>query len=142
MGYTTTNTELLIGLGSSAISDGKYAYSQNLKKVEDYAQAIADDSLAVFKGHIHTDEDLKIKACIRDVTCNGKIQMENVYALNDPVLMHNLRYMQQEGVLLPTLEGYHVSDTGRAFIRNICSLFDQKMKSDSQDTTRRFSQSI
>ncbi len=36
MGYTTTNTELLIGLGASAISDAKYAYGQNIKKTEDY----------------------------------------------------------------------------------------------------------
>jgi oxygen-independent coproporphyrinogen-3 oxidase len=142
MGYTTTNTELLIGLGSSAISDAKYAYAQNIKKVEDYAQSIADDNLAVFKGHIQSDEDVKIKACILDITCTGKIKKENIFSLNDPFLMHNLKYMQQEGILLPTAEGYNVSDTGRAFIRNICSLFDQKIKSDSQNVARCFSQSI
>ena len=44
MGYTTTNTDLLIGLGASAISDAKYAYAQNVKKVEDYLAAIKEAS--------------------------------------------------------------------------------------------------
>ena len=142
MGYTTTDTELLIGLGSSAISDAKYAYAQNLKKVEEYAQSIADDGLAIFKGHIQSEEDLLIKACILDITCAGKIQKQDLFALNDAFLMHHLNYMQQEGILFPTVEGYSVSDTGRAFIRNICSLFDRRMQSDLQTATTRFSQAI
>ena len=41
MGYTTTNTDLLIGLGSSAISDATYAYAQNLKVIGKKREALA-----------------------------------------------------------------------------------------------------
>jgi oxygen-independent coproporphyrinogen-3 oxidase len=61
MGYTTTGTDLLIGLGASAISDAKYAYAQNLRKVEDYTEAVREGKLAVFKGHLQTPEDLAVK---------------------------------------------------------------------------------
>ncbi|NBP71011.1 MAG: oxygen-independent coproporphyrinogen III oxidase, partial [Cytophagia bacterium] len=38
MGYTTTNTDILIGLGASAISETTYGYAQNRKEVEAYQQ--------------------------------------------------------------------------------------------------------
>ncbi|HNF48473.1 MAG TPA: oxygen-independent coproporphyrinogen III oxidase, partial [Chitinophagales bacterium] len=40
MGYTTNNTEILIGLGVSAISDVYYGYRQNYKTVEEYYEAV------------------------------------------------------------------------------------------------------
>jgi oxygen-independent coproporphyrinogen-3 oxidase len=35
MGYTTTNTEMLIGLGASSISETRFGYMQNSKALED-----------------------------------------------------------------------------------------------------------
>src|SRR5690606_30790175 len=40
MGYTVSNTDLLLGLGCSAISDAKYAYMQNEKVVEPYKEIV------------------------------------------------------------------------------------------------------
>lgn len=142
MGYTTTNTELLIGLGASAISDAKYAYAQNAKTVEDYAQTIADNILAVFKGHIQTKNDLKIKECILEIACSGKIKKENIFKVDDPFTMQNISMMHREGILLRNAEGFQVSETGRAFIRNICSVFDQKLQMKEGTPPIRFSQSI
>lgn len=128
MGYTTTNSDLLLGLGASAISDAKYAYAQNLKKVEDYAQGIADNILAVFKGHIQTEEDLEIKQCILEIACDGKINNDKLLKIENPFIRENLNVMLHEGILKRNSEGFHVSESGRAFTRNICSVFDQKMK--------------
>ncbi len=142
MGYTTKNTELLIGLGASAISDAKYAYAQNCKKVEDYAQTIADNILAVFKGHIQTENDLKIKEFILEIACTGKIKKENLFSVKDPFTMKYISEMHREGILLRNAEGFYVSETGRAFVRNVCSLFDQKLKLNQSKQPVRFSQSI
>jgi oxygen-independent coproporphyrinogen III oxidase len=143
MGYTTTNTELLVGLGASAISDGKYAYSQNLKKVEDYAQAIHEDKLAIFKGHIQTEEDLHIKKIILEIACHGKIKMESIESVRDVSVPEILRGMVEEGVLKVSSEGFQVTESGRAFIRNICSVFDQKIRPDHEgSSTVMFSKSI
>ena len=128
MGYTTTNTELLIGLGASAISDAKYAYAQNLKKVEDYTEKMSEGKLAIFKGHLQTEEDIRVKKYILEVACHGKICTANIEEIADPLVMRSLKGMLAEGILKQTSEGYEVTDSGRAFIRNICSVFDQKLK--------------
>lgn len=128
MGYTTTNTELLIGMGASAISDAKYAYAQNRKKVEDYAERIRDGQLAIFKGHLQTDEDILVKKVILDVACHGKIDNTQVEAIGSPLIMDTLKVMQSEGILKITPEGFEITEPGRAFIRNVCSVFDQKLK--------------
>jgi oxygen-independent coproporphyrinogen-3 oxidase len=36
MGYTSSNTQLMVGLGMSAISDSWYGFAQNEKTVEEY----------------------------------------------------------------------------------------------------------
>lgn len=128
MGYTTTNTELLIGMGASAISDAKYAYAQNRKKVEDYAENISEGRLAVFKGHLQTEEDILIKKYILEVACHGKINTAHIEEIGTPLIMDTLKVMQSEGILKKNREGFEVTDSGRAFIRNVCSVFDQKLK--------------
>ncbi|HEX6224149.1 MAG TPA: oxygen-independent coproporphyrinogen III oxidase [Chryseolinea sp.] len=131
MGYTTTEADLLIGLGSSAISDAKYAYAQNAKKVEDYASAISNHGLAIAKGHIQTDQDLLLKKCILQVACQGSIALENLVALNERSIAASLHSLCHDGILAKTMEGFQVTDIGRAFIRNICSAFDLRYQATS-----------
>ncbi len=128
MGYTTTDTDLLVGLGTSAISDAKYAYAQNLKKVEAYAEAITNDKLAIFKGHIQTDEDLYLKKCILEVACEGKIRHQNIQNIESEMILPALYKMNEEGILCSNMTGFQVTESGRPFIRNICSVFDLRMK--------------
>jgi oxygen-independent coproporphyrinogen III oxidase len=143
MGYTTTNTDLLLGLGASAISDAKYAYAQNVKKVENYSASIAQQTLPIFKGHIHTTEDLSTKQTIMSIACQGRVRSEDVHYSDDPVLAKALKEMLQEGILKVDVNGYVVTDKGRAFVRNICSLFDRYLTTGtSQDTPLIFSKSI
>lgn len=142
MGYTSTHTELLVGLGASAISDAKYAYAQNLKKVEDYSQTISDNKLAVFKGHIQTREDLQIKKCILKIACEGKIGKESILQSGDLSIGESLGVMVREGILKAGKNGFEVTGTGRPFIRNICSLFDTKLKLTTGSTQALFSKSI
>lgn len=141
MGYTTTNTELLIGLGASAISDAKYAYAQNLKKVEEYADALVDGRLPLLKGHLQTEDDLRTKRLILETACNGRIARSDIYS-QTPVL-ETLRGMVGEGILKEDSRGFLVTDSGRPFIRNICSVFDPKVRDKTPHAqTRLFSKSI
>jgi oxygen-independent coproporphyrinogen III oxidase len=127
MGYTTNQTDLLIGLGTSAISDAKYAYAQNLKKVEDYATSIVNNRLSVFKGHIQTSRDLLLKKCILELACEGKLHRENISHLKIEPALPNLGKMMEEGIICYNVDGIQVTDFGRAFIRNVCSIFDFRM---------------
>jgi oxygen-independent coproporphyrinogen-3 oxidase len=142
MGYTTSNTDLLIGLGTSAISDAKYAYAQNLKQVENYEHCIQNNELPIFKGHVQTEEDTLLKACIINLACNGELKMECLQQVQDEQLLIELQVMQSEGILVPTLDGISITDTGKAFIRNICRVFDKRMKSSQENTSQIFSKAI
>lgn len=142
MGYTTNETDLLIGLGSSAISDAHYAYAQNLKKVEEYNQAIQNDGIAVFKGHIQTNEDLLLKECILEAACHGKVRQENLLLINNDFILAELHQMNIEGILSANIDGFQITEAGRPFIRNISSVFDLRMKGASKNTSGVFSRAI
>ena len=51
MGYTTSTSKLLIGLGASSISDAWGAYAQNEKKISEYKERVNAGRLPIFKGH-------------------------------------------------------------------------------------------
>ena len=128
MGYTTTSTNLLIGLGASSISDSHHGYAQNLKKIEDYEEKIFKGEWAVFKGHHQSEEDLLIKQCILEIACQGELQSALLQKVMNKSLFEELSVMQEEGIIKFSQWGLKVTDAGRAFVRNICSLFDQRMK--------------
>src|SRR5688572_9558825 len=142
MGYTTSHTDLLIGLGASAISDAKYAYAQNLKQVENYQGFILNNELAIFKGHLQTEEDTLLKACIMNLACNGELKIELLRQAEDEQLLSELKLMQSDGLLHLTPSGILITNTGKAFIRNICNVFDKRMKSTQRDTSQIFSKAI
>src|SRR5690606_13850004 len=61
MGYTTTNTQLMIGLGVSSISDCWTAFAQNEKVLEDYYDRLEKNEIPIYRGHLLNDEDLIIR---------------------------------------------------------------------------------
>jgi len=128
MGYTTTETDLLIGLGTSAISDAKYGYAQNLKKVEEYTEKINKNQLAVWKGHIQTEEDQFMKRCILDISCKGNLN-EGFYRVLNQKQLNGLNSLKSDGLIELSTEGLNLTEIGRIFIRNICSVFDLRMQS-------------
>lgn len=127
MGYTTSNTDLLIGLGASAISDAKYGYAQNAKKVEDYMNSVKQTGTAIIKGHILSDDDLLIRQCILEISCKGELSAELLIAAADRTILDTLVEMETEGILYLIDGGLKVTTAGEPFIRNICKVFDRRM---------------
>ncbi|WP_026463875.1 oxygen-independent coproporphyrinogen III oxidase [Adhaeribacter aquaticus] len=129
MGYTTCHTDLLIGLGASSISDAKYAYLQNEKKVELYTLSLEENKLPVFKGHLLTEKDLKIKEVILAIACRGEIKWDcKLINLLDNEAHFELGKMQNDGLVHLSSDYLKVTAIGKAFIRNICMVFDSKLK--------------
>jgi oxygen-independent coproporphyrinogen-3 oxidase len=127
MGYTVTNTELLIGLGMSAISDAKYAFAQNVKTVKAYQQALADGASLLCNGHVCTERDMEIRRIIRDIIC----QHATVWGPFDlPSIgqdkLDKLAQMEREGLVQLHENGLRITTAGYAFVRNICQLFDDR----------------
>jgi len=127
MGYTTCHTELLLGLGVSSISDTRYAYFQNEKKVEDYAARIAAGQLAAFKGHFLTGEDQRVRDRILSIACKGELTWQpGLPGLPAEVLGEDLKLMEREGLVELEPGRLNVTPLGKAFVRNICMVFDRR----------------
>jgi oxygen-independent coproporphyrinogen-3 oxidase len=127
MGYTTTPTDLLIGLGCSAISDARYAYAQNLKKLEDYLSVMKAGNLPIIKGHVQSDEDLLIRQCILQISCRGELDGDLFSRGVDERTREVLSEMEQEGILYLLDGSIKITTAGEPFVRNICRVFDRRM---------------
>lgn len=136
MGYTTTKTEQLIGLGVSAISDSWFAFAQNEKKLEDYYKRISNLELPVFRGHILDQKDLNIRRHILNLMCNFETTWdkvdENNFIFND--IIPDLKEFEQDELISIQDNTISVKNKGKAFIRNICMAFDLRLKSKQPDT--------
>jgi oxygen-independent coproporphyrinogen-3 oxidase len=118
---------LLIGLGASSISDAKYAYAQNEKKVETYSAHVHEGEWAVVKGHNQTEEDRMVKRAILDIACQGRLDGASLQRLMSPSVEHSLNELEADGLIQRDGQGLTVTPVGRIFIRNICSVFDLRM---------------
>lgn len=128
MGYTALHTAFSIGLGVSAISDTWGAFAQNVKTVEDYQKLIAQDIIPIFKGHLLTAEDLKIRTHILSVMCEYKTQWKKG-ELSDNILVR-LKDLEADGLIQLKENSLAVTLVGMGFLRNICMAFDLRYWSD------------
>ncbi|AEI51551.1 oxygen-independent coproporphyrinogen III oxidase [Runella slithyformis] len=136
MGYTTTQTHLLIGLGVSAISDSWWGYAQNEKTVEQYYERLKSNELPLFRGHMLTRQDLILRRHIQRLMCqfetswdDSKDQCKELYDA-----LARLEEPEKDGLVL--IEPYHltVTEKGRNFIRNISMAFDARLWNDIPQT--------
>lgn len=144
MGYTAQNAETLIGLGVSAISSLPGAYAQNEKTMHDYYGAVNGNQLAVKKGYFATEEDKRFGKYIREIACQGhasfdQADLESIQTYSAPIL----DALEKDGLIVQTNSGVTVTETGKSFIRNICSAFDLHLiKSKAASQRQVFSSAI
>ncbi|NHM07528.1 oxygen-independent coproporphyrinogen III oxidase [Flavobacterium sp. CYK-4] len=135
MGYTTSNTKMLVGLGASAIGDSWYGFAQNSKNIEDYQQLLEWNQLPLFKGHILNQEDLILRQHIQNLMCrfetswSGELYFHDIHSV-----IASLHEMQHDGLLVIDKNHLKVTPAGKAFVRNICMAFDLRMKRDAPET--------
>ncbi|AWW29315.1 oxygen-independent coproporphyrinogen III oxidase [Echinicola strongylocentroti] len=139
MGYTDFSSHILIGLGSSAISDVHYAYAQNTKDIELYKEQVNLRHFSHSKGHNMTLEDIKTRKTIMDLICTGTTDETNVVWRRENMKL--LNDLQEDGLITMRNNEITVTPLGTAFIRNICSAFDHRMKN-KQSQTFVFSKAI
>lgn len=129
MGYTTTDTKLMIGLGMSAISDSWFSFAQNDKTVESYTDRVNSGELPVFRGHHLTEEDLIIRQHILNIMCNFETDWSDVSNTFKelPDTLNKLKEMETDGFLTINPNGLTVTEKGKPFVRNICMAFDLRL---------------
>ncbi len=131
MGYTTTQSKVLLGLGASSISDSWTAFGQNIKEVETYIESLTQGELPIVKGHLLSDEDLFIRKQILNIIC----QLETSWRPEDwteeekEFIFDKLSNLESDGLICLENTGLKVSPKGKTFVRNICMVFDKYLKS-------------
>lgn len=143
MGYTVTFTEMLIGLGVSAISDHWQAYVQNEKNLAAYQARVREGRFPVCKGHMLNGEDMLLRKHIQALMCGFRTGWTRRDTDCDAVIegLQRLREPEQDGLVTVTKAGVTVTEKGKPFIRNICMAFDARLWR-SEPAARLFSSSI
>lgn len=140
MGYTTSNSSLLIGLGASSISDIGTAYAQNSKEIVSWQRAVDQGHLATDKGLILSKEDLQRRRLIMDLSCKGEVHIPACWHFTT-AQNELLQQLQADGILEKNGFWLKLKPEGKIFTRNACSLFDAYLQA-PDPAVKRFSQAV
>ena len=136
MGYTSSSTHLMIGLGVSSISDSWLGFAQNVKGIEEYEHLVSTGFIPIYRGHILDREDEIIRKHILNLMCHFKTswhEENEVLEATDEVL-GRLQEMKADGLIKISAGELEVTDEGRPFIRNICMAFDLRLHRNKPET--------
>ncbi len=143
MGYTDSKTQLMLGLGVSAIGDSWYSFGQNSKNVEEYQELVEKGILPVYRGHILNEEDLIIRKHILNMMCclessweNASLQFKEL-----PETLSKLKEMEDDGLIKIDSTKLQITEKGRPFVRNVCMAFDILLQR-RQPETQLFSMTV
>jgi len=143
MGYTTQETDTMIGLGMSAISDSWFGFAQNDKSVEGYLEKIGSNEIPVFRGHILSELDVEIRGYILDLMCHFETSFDenSSHRGKHEEIKKWLAEMVHDGLVELSENNVTVTPLGIPFVRNCCMAFDQYLEP-TQPRENLFSQTI
>jgi oxygen-independent coproporphyrinogen-3 oxidase len=126
MGYSTTNTPLLIGLGVSAISDSFTAFAQNEKTVEAYLSRVNQGDWALFKGHVLSASELSMRKHITHLMCHFETTWTNNAFIESCIKDRQETWseLNADGLVVLQPGRIEVTEKGKGFVRNICMTLD------------------
>tara|TARA_R110002094_G_scaffold12493_9_gene22636 strand:- start:87 stop:956 length:870 start_codon:yes stop_codon:yes gene_type:complete len=94
-GYTVDTCETLIGIGASSISQFKQGFVQNASATSAYIQRIQNGTLAGFRGHEHSKDDLLRARVVESLMCDFEVDLSGL--------------RRDFGLLTETLEPDHIA---------------------------------
>ncbi|WP_267740118.1 oxygen-independent coproporphyrinogen III oxidase [Myroides injenensis] len=129
MGYSSSKTQMMIGLGISSISDTWYAFAQNEKDIDTYYELLAKDTIPVVKGHILNKEDLIIRKHILNLMCSLSTDLsKDIDTIDFSTSLNELNEFKEDQLIEIDNYKIRVTKKGRPFIRNICMAFDMRLQ--------------
>ena len=143
MGYSSSSTQVMIGLGMSSISDTWYGFAQNEKVLEEYYARLEKNEIPLMRGHILNQEDLVIRRHILNLMCLLETSWEKPEQQFPelPDTLERLKEMESDGLLEFVPNGLKITEKGRIFTRNIRMTFDLRMLRHKPET-RIFSMTV
>jgi oxygen-independent coproporphyrinogen-3 oxidase len=143
MGYTPAFTRPLIGLGVSSIGDAGDAFVQNEKNLQQYEERIAKGELPIQRGHLLDQEDSVLRGHILNLMTRLETQWDAAHDYT-PFLdsvAPRLEELRKDRLLETNGTKIHVTEAGRAYLRNVCMAFDARLIRKAP-ATQLFSQTV
>ena len=136
MGYNSSNTQVMIGLGVSSISDSWYSFAQNVKNIDEYQSLVEKGELPVYRGHLLTEEDLIIRKHILNLMCRFETswQDDDLYLNELPDVLLSLIELEKDDLIEIRSNQLLVTEKGRPYVRNVCLPFDLRLQRNKPDT--------
>ena len=130
-GYTTKAGCDLYGFGITAISMIGNAYGQNRKNLTEYYKAVDEGIPATYRGYELNEDDLLRRYVITRLMCDFEIDKKDVEDKYGVVFdkyfekeLHDLKPLEEDGLLHVYSEKIKITFPGRILIRNIAMVFD------------------
>lgn len=129
-GYTTDDSDALIGMGASSIGQLPQGYVQNATAVGEYSRRIEQGKLATARGYHMTDDDRLRGYVIERLMCDFAFSraevIERFGAAAAPVIEEAAALVanDQDGFVEATPDGFRCTPDGRTFVRTIAAKFD------------------
>ena len=136
MGYNSSNTQVMIGLGVSSISDSWYSFAQNVKNIDEYQSLVEKGELPVYRGHLLTEEDLIIRKHILNLMCRFETswQDDDLYFNELPDVLLSLIELEKDDLIEIRSNQLLVTEKGRPYVRNVCLPFDLRLQRNKPET--------
>ncbi|TGM63027.1 oxygen-independent coproporphyrinogen III oxidase [Leptospira meyeri] len=138
MGYSDSKTDVMLGLGSSSISETPNLFFQNQKLEMKYRKSILDGTIPILRGHKLTRSDQNRKQLILDLMTSWKVKVPNDMKTH---VSHFLQEMESDKLVHWEEETLTVTELGKPFLRIVAMAFDEKLQL-SQPTKSVFSKAI
>ena len=130
-GYTTDESEYLIGLGASSIGQTPFGYIQNTHATANYMRQVNDGKLPIAKGLVKSEKDKMHAAVIEQLMCYFEIRKswlnENfgkdaaqIFAQAKELVATN-----EDGYFVEREDSFVITQEGRPFARQFAAHFDE-----------------
>lgn len=138
-GYSTQVECDLLAFGVSSIGKIGPVYSQNVKTLDEYYDALDRDELPVMRGIELTADDLLRRSIIQALMCHFELSIESIeiaHLINFREYfaqeLEDLREMQSAGLVAIEDQWISVQPAGRLLVRGIAMVFDRYIRADRE----------
>jgi oxygen-independent coproporphyrinogen-3 oxidase len=139
MGYVDHRTDLLLGLGVSAISETPRHFHQNEKVLKLYEQRLSTGEIPTHRGHTLSSEDQESREQILTLMTRWEVDLASPSQVTE--LREMLSEMIRDGLVEIQGSRLKILPQGKPFLRNACMALDRRLRA-RQPQTKVFSQSL
>jgi oxygen-independent coproporphyrinogen III oxidase len=128
-GYTETRSDVLLGLGVSAISETPTCFHQNEKAFPVYERRVRQGEIPTLRGHLLSEEDRRLREQILTFMTRFEVELRPEQAEDAKIFLDS---MLGDGLVEVGDGKLILTKRGRPFLRNACMFFDRRLRGQEQ----------